>query len=535
VAGEAVDARAQRWHRRALRALDAGDLEGADRACSKTLELDPEHADALFILATCELRRGHPIEALPHFERAVALVPNRADYWARHASCLAQLNRHAEALESVARANDCLPADAATRDTLGSVLTLAGRHAEAAEQFAAAIELAPRDSRFRFNYAIALKNSGDLESAEKAYERTLELDPNHLLAELALAEHFASPGQTQRIERLEAALARVRGKVDSELIVHQALARLLEADGRYREAFAHFAQGRRAKKAAVRYTIDADRRIFSSIEALFTPESVADSVTGADSAAPIFVMGMPRTGTTLVDRILSSHSAITSGGELSSMAQSVWEAGGRQGPMVNPESWPRALTLDPCDMGERYLAHAATQVGSADRFVDKWSLNYYFVGFIRRALPNARIVCLRRGALDTCIANFRHLFSIHHAGYRYALSLEDTAEYFALFERLMGHWDVLFPGAIYHLRYEDLVTDFDEAVPRLLDYLDLPYEDAVKHFQDNAAAVATASSVQVRKPLYQSSVGAWRRYEAELGPLTQRLTDLGVALDDPAP
>jgi tetratricopeptide (TPR) repeat protein len=533
MAGEAVDARAERWHRRALRALAAGDLEGADRASAKTLEFDPEHADAHFILASCELKRGHPIEALPHFERAVALVPNRADYWAQHASCLAQLNRHGEALESAARANECLPADAVTHDTLGSVLTLAGRYSKAAEQFAAAIELAPGEARFQFNYAIALKNTGDLESAEKAYERTLELDPNHLLAQLALAEHFASPGQAERIERLEAALARVRGKVDSELIVHQALARLLEADGRYSEAFAHFEQGRRAKKAAVRYTIDADRRIFSAIEALFTRESVADATPGVDSSAPIFVMGMPRTGTTLVDRILSSHSAITSGGELSSMAQSVWEAGGRRGPMINPETWPQALNSDPHDIGERYLAHAATLVGPADRFVDKWSLNYYFVGFIRRALPNAKIICLRRGALDTCIANFRHLFSIHHAGYRYALTLEDTAEYFALFERLMKHWDSLFPGAIHHLRYEDLVTDFDEQVARLLGYLALPYEDALKHFHANAAPVATASSVQVRKPLYQSSVGAWHRYEPELGRLQQRLANLGVALDDP--
>ncbi|NNC66311.1 MAG: tetratricopeptide repeat protein, partial [Gammaproteobacteria bacterium] len=510
--------RTARWHRRALRAFGEEDLEAADRACRKVLALDPEHADANFLLAACDLRRGHPIEALPRFDRAIAVEPQRADYWAHYAHCLTQLGRQTEAIDAVERAASCRPEDAGTLDTLGTVLALVGRHRDAAEQFAAATERAPKNARFLYNRAIALKNIGDLQDAEQAFEKVLELDPDYLLAHVALAENFAAPGQTQRIRRLEVALETIHGNVNGELLIRQALARLLEADGRYSEAFVHFERGRRAKKAASGYTIDEDRKIFSAIEDLFSSDSAAvvDPGQGADSAAPIFVMGMPRTGTTLVDRILSSHSAVTSGGELNSMAQSVWEAGGHRGTIINPDSWPQALVCDPRRIGERYLEHAATIVGSAERYVDKWSLNFFLIGFIRRALPKAKIICLRRGALDTCLANFRHLFALNFSGYRYALTLEDTAEYFVLFERLMGHWDSVFPGGIYHLWYENLVDDFDSEIARLLEYLELPHEDSVRRFHENSAPVATASAVQVRKPLYRSSIGAWRRYQREL-------------------
>jgi tetratricopeptide (TPR) repeat protein len=425
-----------------------------------------------------------------------------------------------------------LPSDALTHDTLGTVLTLVGRYEGAADQFATATRLAPSNAQFRYNYASALLFCGRLEAAEAAFEQVLRTNPDHVQAHLALAENFAAPGQMERLRRLEATLSRVQGSVDDALVMHQALARTLEANGQTAAAFRHFESGKQAKKRAVGYTIEEDKRVFAAIDELFFTGSAAaaDLSRGAESGAPIFVFGMPRTGTTLVDRIVSTHSGVVSGGELSSLPESVWEAGGRQGRINSPGGWSRALASDPRAIGERYLEHAATLVGAAERFIDKRPLNFLLVGFIRRSLPNAKLVCLRRGALDTCVANFRHLFALNFGGYRYALTLEDTAEYFALFEHLMGRWDALYPGAIYHLHYEDLVADFDGEIRRLLEFLELPYEDALADFHANEAAVATASAVQVRQPLYRTSVGAWRRYEAQLGPLKQRLSELGIDL-----
>ena len=176
----------------------------------------------------------------------------------------------------------------------------------------------------------------------------------------------------------------------------------------------------------------------------------------------------------------------------------------------------------------RSLERARTVVGAAARFIDKLPLNFFYVGFLRRALPNARIVCLRRGALDTCLANFRQLFALGFPYYRYSLSLTDTAEYFALFEKFMAHWDRRFPGAVYHLRYEQLVADPETEVRRLLAHLGLDFEPAVLSFHSGEAAVATASTVQVRRPIHQRSVGAWRRYADEIEPLRRRLRELGI-------
>jgi hypothetical protein len=191
------------------------------------------------------------------------------------------------------------------------------------------------------------------------------------------------------------------------------------------------------------------------------------------------------------------------------------------------ESLDAALASDPAAIGARYLKLARATVGGNGRFVDKHPLNFFFVGFIRRALPNAKIICMHRNPLDTCLANFRQLFALN-AAYRYTLSLEDTAEYFSMFERLLAHWDQLFPGAVYHLHYEALVSHSEAEIKRLLAFLELHFEPEVLGFHRNAAPVATSSLVQVRRPMHQDSVNSWRRYARELEPLRQRLEELEI-------
>ncbi|NNC66312.1 MAG: hypothetical protein HKN84_16135, partial [Gammaproteobacteria bacterium] len=426
---------------------------------------------------------------------------------------------------------------AVAHDTLGKVLTVLGRHAQAAVQYEAAIGRAAANPELHYRHGTSLLFCGELDRAQAAFRRAIELDPLHVLSHLALAENFPANDPDARIARLQATLARVRGNADDELIMHHALARTLETAGRSAEAFAHFVTGKQARKIAVGYTIEEDKRIFAAAERLFPAgeEVRQQPAKGEATEAPIFVLGMARTGTTLVERILSSHSEVISGGELSSLGHSVWEAGGRLGRHINPDTWREALSEDPQLIGQRYRAHAAVTVGDAERFIDKRPLNYFLIGFIRRSLPNARIVCLRRGALDTCIANLRHFFSPQKVNYRYALALEDIAEYFAMFERLMEHWHRVFPGAIHDIRYERLVTDFDGEVRSLLEYLGLPFEPSVGSFHENQEPVATASAVQVRQPLYASSIGSWRRYATEMEPVRQRLLELGVDVRDRDP
>jgi tetratricopeptide (TPR) repeat protein len=493
------------------------------------LDIEPHHADAFFIAAVATLEGGYPADAIIGFEKATAIDPQRAEYWAQMARCCDLLGRERDALACVQRAEQLPISDPLSFDTLGNVLVRNSRHAEAARLFERAVHLAPRHAQFQYNLATARMYCGELEAARAAYERVLALDPHHGRAHLALAEMQDGPPSAGQIERLEDSLRRVAGNVDQELVIRQALALTLEAAGEHRRAFAHWVQGKGAKKAALGYTIDEDRSMFSAFETVFDEVACADPRPGEPSAAPIFVLGLPRSGTTLLERILASHSAVTAGGELMHFPVVVRQAGGGQNPrLIDIDGLPAALAADPAGMGAAYLDRARTVVGDAGRFIDKLPFNYFYVGFIRRALPNARIVCLRRGALDSCLANFRQLFALGFPYYRYSLSLTDTAEYFALFEKLMAHWDRRFPGAVYHLRYEDLVADPETEVRRLLAHLDLDFEPGVLSFHSNEAPVATASSVQVRRPIHQRSVGAWRRYAGEIEPLRRRLVELGV-------
>lgn len=521
--------RARRWYRRASRALLSGDLDAAARAAGRLLSEAPEHADGHFILGICSLDRGRPDVALPSIQKATGLSPARADYLAQEARCLAQLGRQDDALAAAERALAAGPGDALTHDTLGSVLTRIGRYTEAAGQFAGAVALEPSHPEFLYHHANGLLFCGELDRARECFEGVLRLDQDHVHAHLALSELLTGPPPAGRIGMLEAALARAAGDVDGELMLRQALARTLEAAGDTASAFAHWQAGKAAKKTAVGYTIEEDGHRFREFERLFSADSLSDQRPGALSARPVFVIGMPRSGTTLVERMLASHSAVTSGGELGFMPQAFREAGGARSPLlIDPGAIGAVLAKDPAWIGNRYLELADMVVGDADRFIDKLPLNFFFVGLIRRVLPNAKIVCMRRNPLDTCLANFRQLFAINFRYYRYALSLADTAEYYAMFERLMRHWDGLFPGRIFRVQYERLVDDTESEVRRLLEFLDLDFESSVLEFAANPTPVATASAAQVRRPVYRGSVGAWKRYEAELAPLRRQLDALGI-------
>jgi tetratricopeptide (TPR) repeat protein len=493
------------------------------------LEIEPHHADAFFMAAVATLEGGYPADAMGGFEKATAIDPDRAEYWAQMARCCDVLGRERDALACVERASSLPIADPLSFDTIGNVLVRNSRYAEAATYFEKAVQLAPRHVQFQYNLATARMYCGELAAAAAGYERVLEIDPDHGRAHLAIAEMLEGQPPPGRISSLEAALRRAGGDVDREIVLRQALALTLEAAGDRPRAFAEWTRGKTAKKQQVGYTIDEDRAIFSAFEGIFDENACADPRPGAASDAPIFVLGLPRSGTTLVERILSSHSAITSGGELMHFPVVVRQASGGSNPrLIDVGGLATALAADPAGLGRAYLERARTVVGDAGRFIDKLPFNFFYIGFLRRALPNARIVCLRRGALDTCLANFRQLFALGFPYYRYSLSLTDTAEYFALFEKLMAHWDRRFPGAVYHLHYERLVADPETEVRRLLAHLGLEFEPAVLSFHSNEAPVATASTVQVRRPIHQRSVGAWRRYAAELEPLRRRLIELGI-------
>lgn len=468
--------------------------------------------------------------AAESIERALGYEPGRAEYHAHHARCLALLKREPEARVAAERSAALEPKDALTLDTLGVVWSLLSSHERAAGAFRAAVGASPDNPGFRYNLAACLRFLGSFDAAEQEYEAAIRLEPRFYRAHSALATLRKQTPERNHVARLTALLRAAAGDVDGELHLRHALAKEYEDLGDYDRAFAELTAGKARKRQQLQYSSETDRALFATVEELFDASRCAAPPPGHDSAEPIFVVGMPRTGTTLVERILSSHSSVLSAGELQNFPLAVKRMAGTPSNQVLDEpTLTRAIDLDCAELGRRYLESTRPMTGSKPRFVDKLPLNFLYVGYIRFALPRAKIVCVRRNPLDTCISNFRQLFGLSLAHYNYSYDIGDIGRYYVSFDRLMAHWDRVLPGTVLQVRYEDLVRQQEAQTRRLLDFCGLAWEPACLAFHENKAPVATASAVQVREPLYASSIGRWRRYARHLETLAADLTAAGIA------
>jgi hypothetical protein len=307
-----------------------------------------------------------------------------------------------------------------------------------------------------------------------------------------------------------------------------ALSKEYEDLGELDESFAHLTAGKRAGRGKRGYSSERDASLFKSIEAntreLHGPE-------GSDSGEPIFVIGMPRSGTTLVDRILSSHPDVQSAGELQNFSIALKRASGSRTPnLLDEDTLGRARELDWRKLGAAYVGGTRPVTGQTPRFVDKLPHNFLYAGHIARALPNARIICLRRNAMDTCLSNFRQLFAQSSPFYDYSFDLLDTGRYYVMFDRLMAHWKRVMPERILEIEYEAIVDDQEQTTRRLLEFCGLSWNEACLRFDQNEAPVSTASAVQVRQPLYRSALQRWKRYERQLAGLRSLLEEAGIAV-----
>ena len=325
--------------------------------------------------------------------------------------------------------------------------------------------------------------------------------------------------------RLQGLLARA-GDAASRMYLNLALAKELEDIGDYPRAFGHLTAGKAAGGEGRGYRSERDARLFAAIE---DATRSMPAVAGSASEEAIFVIGMPRSGTTLVDRILSSHPHVHSAGELQNFGVVLKRASGSRTPeLIDIDTVQRTNALDWRKLGDAYIASTRPATSAKPRFVDKLPHNFLYAGFIARALPNARIVCLRRNPMDTCLGNFRQLFAQSTPYYDYSFDLLDTGRYYLVFDRLMRHWRDTMPGRILELDYESLVDDQEGSTRRLLAHCGLDWDDACMRFNDNAAPVATASAVQVRQPLHRDALQRWKRYEPQLAGLRDLLERGGI-------
>lgn len=514
----------------AARALLArGDLAGARRLAAARMTEPSGKAEAYFLLGVADAEGGRVRDGVRQIEEAVAIAPH-GEYRAQLARLYTLLHRYGDAAATLRAAEAALPADAVGRDTMACVYARLGDHEAALPHFVAAVDLAPENDQFRYNHAATLSFLGQTAEAEEVLELIIGRSPNAARAHHLLAGLRKQTLASNHVERLRTAHGRSSGH--DRLLTGYALVKELEDIGRPEEAFEHLVAINAAHRATLDYDFGRDAAIFDAVEAAW-PQVMRMPDGESATDAPILVIGMPRSGTTLVDRILASHPEVESVGELQALPLAVKAASRtRSRTVLDSETILAAAGSDAGAIGCDYLARAVhhRQV-PARRFVDKFPGNFFYAGVAARALPNARIVCLRRNPMDTILANFRNLFAIGSRYYDYSYDLLDIAAYYARFDRLMAFWREALPGRILELSYEALVEDQEEQTRRLLAHCGLDWSSKCLDFHAHAGAVSTPSAAQVRRPIYRDSVGRWRRYEAALAPVRAFLEAEGIAID----
>lgn len=511
-------------------ALARGDLQTTYQLATTFVSADPKDAEGHFLLGIAEASMGRILAGIQHIGQAVTLDP-QGEYRAQLAKLYTLVRRDGDAAATLRDAEQALPTDALSRDTMGCVYARLGDHAAALPHFAEAVRLDPGNVEFRYNQAAALNFLGRADEADAALEALIALAPgdaraHHLLAGL----RKQTPGRNH-VERLTRTHAGARNDRD-RLLIGYALAKELEDIGQPAEALDMLCAVNAEHRKTLAYTFERDAAAFDAIEASW-PSLAAAPVTEPPQDAPIFIVGMPRTGTTLVDRILSSHPEIESAGELQAMPLAVKKAAGtRSRTVLDPETIAAAATTDMGAIGRDFLEMASHhRRDPARRFTDKFPGNFQYVGFIARALPSASIVCLRRHPMDTVLSNFRNLFASSSRYYDYSYDLLDIAAYHARFDRLMALWRKVLPGRVLEVRYEDLVADQEGETRRLLAHCGLEWSDDCLNFHSNAAPVSTPSAAQVRRPIYKDSVARWKRHAEVLEPVRQFFEKRGIAID----
>jgi tetratricopeptide (TPR) repeat protein len=510
----------------ALRAL--GRADEAEAAFANALRLRPNYAEAHNNLGNLQRDSGRAAEAEASYRRSLAIRPNDIGPLFNLTIALEEQGKLEEAgaivEQAMAAARRVLvaePENAEAANVLGLTCVAIGQQEEAVAAFKRATAKAGYVDPW-ISLGNSLKGLGRLDEALEAFDRAHELTPRSGAPLLAITQVKSfRESDDPHLAALEALAAEAETMPEQQRMqLHFALGKAYDDLGRAGDAFAHIQAGNALKRQTAGYEEARSLRFFERVKTAFSADLVAKARKGYADAAPIFVIGMPRSGTTLVEQIVSSHPSAGAAGEISALNDAVRNLG------AFPDAIGGASDEALSRAGEKYVRKLRTYAPGAAYVTDKAPSNFYLIGFIRLALPDAKIVHVMRDPVDTCLSCYSKLFT---RGQGYSYDLAELGRYYRAYSDLMRHWrDVLPEGRMLDVRYEDVVGDIEGQARRLLNYCGLEWDERVLSFHRNERAVSTASASQVRQPIYTSSIARWRRYEAHLAPLLDALGDLVV-------
>ncbi len=508
--------------------LSRGDLEGAGQCCREALQIRQDLAPAHFLVGLVAQEGKDRRTAFSAFRSVVELDPDHGAAWAQLARLYmseGQVNMADAALRETLRIK---PEDPLVLDLIATTLSLMGEYGAARAFYSRANERRPDYPPFMQNLANNLVYHGETDQADAIFRRIIELQPDSPQSHWSLSSSTKAT-DTGHIETMQVLQARHRDDPRGRAFYLYAIGKEYEDLQQWPEAFAAFSAGAAARRETVEYDEAAEVEMFEYLHDHYTREWFDALPEGNPEPSPIFVLGQPRTGTTLVERIITAHSQVHSAGELQQFGLAVRRLGEYRNPKrFSREMFAAARELEPRRIGGMYLQTSSKMRGTTPRFVDKLPQNYLMIPLILAALPNAKIVHLVREPMDACFASFKQLFA---DAYLHSYDQREMARHHARYRRLMACWRERFPGRFYDISYEDTARDVEPNARALLEYLELPWEDACLEFHRQDTAVSTASAVQVREPAHTRSIGRWRRYEAELQPMVEELRRAGISVN----
>lgn len=505
---------------RAERHLREKNLDAARAAFESLVAHQPGHLMARLRLSTLATAQGR-------YRDSVALLLDVAKLQPTDPYLLSMLAGMLFRLGEIRPARACLaqPAIETVEDKalLEEVAQLASQLEEvdrAATLLDAADRLGAASAGSLYTRATLQLFRGEFERSEATLESCLALAPGHAQAHWALSRVRRQTGQRNHVDRLQRLVAE---QTDPASLAYLAFSLFRELDelGRVDEAWQALMLGCSAKRRLISHRPEAEQTAFAQLHSIRGGDPIREPEPNGSEPQPIFIVGMPRTGTTLLERILGRHPSVEKAGELDDFPlQLRWSADRFSKSYLDEAVFRAAKDRDAAELGQRYLEHVRWRAKGRARFIDKMPLNFLHVGFIARALPGARILHMVRNPMDTCFSNLKELFT---DVYSYSYDLDDLASHYGSYRRLMEHWHEQFPGRMLDVSYEGLVTDPETASRRILSFCGLEWQAGCGDVDASAGIVTTASSVQVREPIHRRAIDGWRRYDRQLEPLRSRL------------
>lgn len=513
----------------ARKAALAGDWPTVQAHAREIISRQRNGAEGYFLLGIAERGARRLAQAERAFVRAIDIDASRADAALELARMYMQSQRYGDAVALLESIEPQLGDNASYLDTAGMIYVNVGLPERAWPLYRRANELQPGIGALRASVAACAVYVGEISTAQRLYRELLDEFPNQQKCHYELSR-LGPASDDAHIEEMKAVLVAPGREAENNIFLHYALGKECEDLERWDEAFDWYKTAGDKARSLAQYDVQSDIDIIDKVIATFTAGWLDDGepVTRSrhPTKTPIFVVGLPRTGTTLTERILSSHSHIESAGESFLLQTTIKrESGVRTNEAMTPTVIEAAARKDMSRIADGYIESVAFKFGDKPMFIEKLPENFLYLGFVAKAFPDARIVHLNRAPMDACFALYKQSF------FRYAYSLDDLGRFYVAFSKLRDHWRDVLGERLIEVDYEALVSNPEHTTRSLLERISVDFEPACLEFEKNSAASNTASTVQIREKIHTRSVGRWRHFESQLQPLADHLLDAGIEIE----